>query len=217
MPKAPDWLLQMTDKADGLVDDSPQFRQVEQAGQKANLTKASMEALQQMRQRNIEQQTQGAMQSMQALQGAQQQIDRMTPNQTPTSRTPFFNPNDFREVPPASEFSSNPQVIPPPDLSEPPTTTSPEAEMAAPSDLQGMEGENLAQTVQQIADVTGLSPQVVAMMSLLGKDIAQSEQEGTATYSPEPLAPPPPTPIPQMPNFGIGAPPSPLNSTPLLQ
>ena len=219
MPTAPDWLLQMSKDADNLVDDSPQFRQAEQTQQKGNLISASKSALEQVHGNTVDAQREAAVAGLQSLKSGQEQIAAMTPTPTPTFSTPLFNEGVPTEQAPPSEFSASPAVVPPPSFEEAPIE---EPVTAAPNSLGGEEPD-LIGTITRISEASGLSPQIVATMALLGKDIAQMEQDGTAEYEQSPQTPPPaPPPSPavapappiapqgQTPDFRAAAPSTPV-------
>lgn len=192
MAKIPDWLANSMAKDSALIDDSPQFRALEQARQKGNLMKAADTAMEEVDKRI-----------------KQDEFDTLKARlETRAMATPFpvplSGPNNellgdsgpAPVIPGPDEFSSEPilaeETANQPSLLDEIQATPPTEDIADP---------NVLASVQKIASVTGLSPDKVALMTLLGKEIAKTQQ----TQSPTPLPTNLPTPL--------GGP-SPLSTTP---
>lgn len=168
MPRMPDWLANMMNTADNLVEDSPEFRRQEQESQVKNLENATNQALRQLKLRNQEEQRKTVMMQQSAL-------DRMTPVTNPMEKnqTPFFgNINDLSggapAVPTSDDFANTPvdtttQPNTPPEVSSPPGQEDPVA------------------IVNRIAQTLGIPAQQVAAMALLGQDIRKLEDENVPT------------------------------------
>ncbi len=183
MAKAPDWLANMLNSSPDLVEDSPQFRQKHQDMQKTNLVKAANSALDIVKDRTRQSE-------LETVKAQMQMIQDMTPTPVPLSGPDdtFFDeapaemstplspnipgPNDFDVANP------QPQAIPPPDPSMADTNTQP----------QMPQMDEVAE-IQRIAQETGLTPQQVAAMTLLGKDIDRLEKEGAIGPPPQPPMP----------------------------
>ena len=169
MARVQDWLLNSMAKDTNLIDDSPQFRALEQARQKGNLTRAANTAMREVDKRI--QQTE-----MDTLRTNMETQAKAAPFPVPLSGpdNPMFAPESAPLVPGADEFSSNP------------ITAEDEANRLSKFDTE--EDANIAspeviQSVQNIAAITGLPIEKVALMTLLGKDIARTQID-------QPVAPP---------------------------
>lgn len=210
MPKAPDWLLQMTNDASGLVEDSPQYRKAENQHQTANLANASREALGMVQNQTLDAQKAAAAAGIQALKSGKDHIARMTPTPTPLMgpSSSMMSKPQTSNVPPPEEFTSSPNVTPPPDVAPTVTPGDPAAVADPNQPLETDPNENIQDTIMQIAQASGLSPQTVAMMTMMGKDIERNMKESgqdTPEPAPEPTLP---SPAPTQPNFGINTPPT---------
>lgn len=214
MARAPDWLLNMTHKAPGLVEDSPQFRTLEAAQQKKNIANAADSALGQLQDR-VNQST------IQAIQAGEREIEATTPIPVPLqgpNAKPFFpterqnaqppipGPEDFNDMPPAD---MPPGVPPPPDAAPP---TNPEAQVEpSPAPVAGAGGQaDIRAVVEQMAAITGLPKEQIATMALLGKEIQERDANSPPAAGPTPSAPLSqgmPSPL-QGPSSLMGAPPT---------
>lgn len=189
MAKLPDWLMNEVYSDPNLIEDSPQFRQKEQATQKSNLVRAANSALDVVRDRTRQSQIEtmntqlNMIQQMRPmpvpLEGAASEFFPTDQPATPSALTPA--------TPTAADFNSEP-VMP-----EPTQPSMPEM----PSE------ENQAAEVMRISQETGIPAQQVAAMVLLGQDIARVEKQGQA----QPVAPEPPAPN-SLPNPLMGPPPT---------
>lgn len=208
MPKIQDWILNGMNSDENLVEDSPQFRSANQDRQKQNLIKASEEAMRLVKEKGDRMEKDSLRQTREALDqvtAQRQQVDldtyqqqadmveRMTPIPVPLSgpdaqffeKTPDtvstpLTPN----IPTRADFGvddpSDP--IPPPDPA-----------LAPVDPTMTPEQDEVAQ-VEMIAQTLGMTPQQVAAMVLLGKDINRIEKETpTPPPPPMPLSGPPPT------------------------
>lgn len=185
MAKAPDWLLNMTNSAKGLVDDSPQFRQLESALQKRNLEKAADSALGQLQQR-VNNATADSIR-----QGAKV-LEDMKPMPVPLQGPEPFFPKDVapaRTIPGPEDF----------DMPSAPATAVPPQDslVSMPADQMGTDepsgqNEDIQATVQRMSDITGIPADQIATFALLGKEIHRIEQEKGAAPPPAPPATPQP-------------------------
>jgi hypothetical protein len=178
MPRMPDWLLNQMNANPDLVEDSPRFRTQEAEMQRQNLHKATNEALDAVAARTRQMGAQTAMHQMGML-------DRMTPKPTPLS-----GPDQklFPDLAPTDDTPMTPNVPSPADFN-------PEA-----TDEGTAPGEDPSAEVMRISQATGIPPQQVASMALLGNDIAGLEQAQAP--------PPPPAPRPEVPRL-LAPPPTP--------
>jgi hypothetical protein len=194
MARAPDWLLNMVNDSPHLVEDSPQYRAQQQTTQMDNLHKAAGEAMD-----AVDAETQAM--DRQTAQQRMAMLDQMTPKPTPLAGPGDAYFPDLGDaptpmspkVPGPSEFSASPSApdqgtspVEPPTLSDDPMTE-----------------------VQRISQTTGIPPQMVAGMVLLGQDIAKleehHEQPGNPTLPQD--APPPPPASPGPPPMPLAGPP----------
>jgi hypothetical protein len=171
MPTAPSWLLNMAHTSPNLVDDSPEFRQGEQQMQANNMMKATRTAMNDVDEKALqEQQRQVADQmDMQKHQTLQQGLDNAPPSESPDRPTPMT----------WDEHGMPKQAMTP--------------SLAGSGEDSGsdMRPQNPQQDVQDLAQATGLPPQVVASMALLGKQLGDMYPNGAAPQ--QPIQPPAPT------------------------
>lgn len=204
MARAPDWLLNMSSNAKGMVDDSPQYRNLETQLQKRNLTTAADQALGQLQTK-----VNSAMEK--SIRDGAKAIEDITPYPVPLQGPQPFFPTEMqppqRKVPGPEEFNSNPPTSPPPI--DPFSSQTP---MASPAEELGQETD-IAGLVQKMADITGLPPQQIATLAILGKEIERIEKENPQP-APPPVAPSPaPVPLSGPPQQGITTTP-PVSSAP---
>ncbi len=200
MAKIADWLLNMSTNAKTMVDDSPQYRSLESQVQKRNITNAADNALGQLQTR-----VNSAME--QSIRDGAKAIEDITPYPVPLSGPEPFFPKEMQppvqKVPGPEEFNSAPPTTPPPvDPFNSPTEAPPQEQLGQEQDVAGL--------VQRMAQITGLPPQQIATLAILGKEIERIEKE-----NPPPTAPTASTPVPLSgpPSPGITNPP-PVTSAP---
>lgn len=207
MARMPDWLGNTLNSDDGLVEDSPQFRQQYQKMQKDNLIKASNSALDAVRAKVRQSE-------LDSVRSQIESIKAMTPKTAPLvgPDDPLFAPTSPEEntaltpnLPSQSDFDV--------DMTAPPVAPPDPAMNQMPPEMSAEENE--VAEVEKIARETGMSPQQVAAMVLLGKDINGIESTTPPTTAPPPSAldmPMPlagPTPQGVPPTGTLPAPPSP--------
>ena len=199
MARAPDWLLNSMSNEKSLIDDSPQFRKLEQSRQKQNLSRAAASAMQEVDKRiaQTEQETMQTRLEREAL---------ATPFPVPLSgpKDPLFETAPVPTIPGPDEFDSSPILAE--DQAMQDDFLPPEDDSISPDP-----NYDVAASVQRISDVTGIPVDKVALMTLLGKDIARIQAE--AQNSPPTMPPPVATPVdPSIPTPLEG--PLALNATP---
>lgn len=217
MPKAPDWLLRDVNDAPHLIEDSPQFRKLENQRNEKNMRSAIDMAMEQIRIETEDQQRKAAQASILEMQ-------KMSP--VPSAMegtTKFFDDEGDDGMQPLPEDSGSRYIPGPQDFDTPPMAAAGTEQEANP----GMPSydEDPVATVQIIAQTLGITPQQVAALSMLGEDIRrnytpeeQTPPQGPmaqpATGNPEmpmplsgPSGPPPgPVPPPMPPPMAPGAP-----------
>lgn len=177
-----------------LVEDSPQYRADEQKNQLENMTRAADEAMRAVRQRTLASQAQTVGTQMDSLR-------QITPMPSPLS-----GPEDtfFPEMPPEMNSPMSPNVPGPAEFIAPSVIQ--DLAAAPQTSQQTVQQEDPAAEVGRISQATGIPPQTIAAMALLGQDIAQIEQTrgGPPPVAPSSapvatsVAPGPPSPAPLM-------------------
>jgi hypothetical protein len=177
----PDWLANKVSTAPGLVDDSPEYRKLEQEKQMSNLNQAANAAMKQ-----IQIQTQGEQQK--AIDMGTQQIKAMQPVKSPVQDIPVLSPEATQptHVPTQDEFNitggAENQPMQPQQQQQPGLT----------------DDSDPAQMVQHIAETLGLNVQQVAALALLGGDIRKVEEQKALMQNLQ--QPSQPAPMPQNPS-----------------
>jgi hypothetical protein len=239
MPKAPDWLLNVSANAPDLVEDSPKFRQEEESTQIDNLSRATDEAVSMMQAKVLAAQEEqlrateaaAARLEAQTAQRDQEQILRQqaaleqqeaelaaTEQAVVDTKHNTIRQGQQREqellqmAAETDKIASGTNTFLPPGFDEGYESSTP---------------EDPATSVLQLSKNLGLDPGVVAALTMLGEDITRLEAEGkleTAPFpgdellmqqqrvpssGPVPLAGPPPAPVPP-PARPPQAPPTPM-------
>lgn len=192
MARGPDWLFNKMSTDTSLIDDSPQFRKLEQSRQKQNLSRAASSAMQEIDKRIAQTQ-------QETMQTRLEKEALATPFPVPLSgpEDPLFEAAPAPTIPGPDEFDSAPILAEDQALQD--DFLPPEDDSISPDPSY-----DVAASVQHISDVTGIPVDKVALMTLLGKDIARVQEQAQN-------APMPPTP-PQLPTPLEG--PTALNAAP---
>lgn len=190
MPKAPDWLLNISASAPDLVEDSPQYRAEEESTQVDNLGKATDEAARQLR----EQVQQAQLEHIAAMEAAAERIQAQTDikrqqqlaeqqaqlqhTQEMTKRVQEATAQKKQEQLVGLEQQKN-QVM---DQTQQLDSVALEAPGTPPPGFYPGEDTSTpmdpSQAVLQLSKNLGLSPQVVASMVIIGEDLDRLDREG---------------------------------------
>jgi chemotaxis protein histidine kinase CheA len=200
MPKAPDWLMNISATAPNLIEDTPVHRAEEQATQANNLAQAADQAGKMLREKTQQMQLehvdamkaateriQAQTQAKRAQQLADQQ-ERLRTTQEMTQRVQQATLDKKNEQNVATQQQHDALLHSTNQLDSLATDTPgtfppgfyPGEDASAPMD----EG----QAVLQLSRNLGLSPQVVASMVLVGNDMERLDREGKLQKEPWPWA-----------------------------